>query len=189
MVRKCKNTEFIGSLNELWSFIKNNLNRTMIKKHKNSELFEYFCDFMMKEHSILTGKEAKILRSSARKKRVEGNNLFKDGKIKQAIYCYNESLKLCPNKYGDDRSLYFSNLAISYFKINEIYNSYKSALSGLAYNCGVNAAKLNNILSKCYSKMNISDFTSNISNKKTFNPLNHSLFINKVQNVILFKLY
>eukprot|EP01084_Bolivina_argentea_P158345 275841_1 len=174
---------FTGTLNDCWQFIKNNLDITMINKLNKD--FEYFCHYMIKETAIRTGKDFKKLRIEGRNIRAKGNEHFKNKQYEKAIQCYINALNVCPNKYGDDRMTYYSNLSIAYYKMNEYFKAYKSSLSGLAYN--YKHMKLSNILAKCYSKLNASKlFSKNIID---YDVLDNDLYLNKVQTVVLFNFY
>eukprot|EP01083_Nonionella_stella_P275863 937014_1 len=179
---------FIGEWNALWSYIKDNLDRnTCINSLNLNHEFEYFCDFMIRERSVQTIQELKQLRIKARNRRIEGNQYFKTNANDEAIDAYLDCLKLCPNKYTEDRVTYFSNLAISYLKVNAYSNAYKAALSGLASNN--RHIKLLNVLCKCYSKTNVSDvFTANVISDG-FDVLDPNLALNKVHNLLAFKFY
>eukprot|EP01083_Nonionella_stella_P033496 91684_1 len=179
---------FVGEWNALWLFIKDNLNRNKLIHPLNlTHEFEYFCDFMIKESYVRTVQELKELRLKARNKRLEGNGYFKTNQYDEAIAAYRDALHLCPNKYADDRVTYYSNLGLSYLKSNLFVNAYKTALSGLALN--PYHLKLSNILSKCYTKMNVSElFTASIIDDR-FDTFNDDLYLNKVHNVMMFDFY
>eukprot|EP01083_Nonionella_stella_P051592 136998_1 len=179
---------FVGEWNALWLFIKNNLDRNKrIHPLNLTQHFDYFCDFMIKERSVQSVQELKQLRLSARNRRLEGNKYFKIGQYDHAIAAYQDSLRLCPNKYTEDRATYFCNLGLSYFNSNSYFDAYKAALSGLALN--IKHLKLNNVLSKCYSKTNVSQlFTPNIIHD-TFDIFDDDLYLNKVHNVVRLNFY
>eukprot|EP01083_Nonionella_stella_P053132 140675_1 len=179
---------FVGEWSGLWLYIKTNLDRNKrILPLNLAQYFDYFCDFMIKERIIQTAQERKQLRFNARNKRLEGNEYFKNNQYDQATASYQDCLRLCPNKYPEDRATYFSNLALSYLKSNAYFDAYKASLSGLALNHG--HIKLNNVLSKCYSKTNVSQlFTPNII-QDTFDVFNYDLYLNKVHNRVIFDFY
>eukprot|EP01084_Bolivina_argentea_P263089 445174_1 len=173
-------------MSECWIFIKNKLNQTQIHKLNLHKEFEYFCDFMIKETSIKNVNDSKQLQIAARDIRKEGNNYFKHEKYFEAIECYKKSLNICPHLCDVDRCTYYSNLSITYLKINEYFEAYKAALNGLAIN--FHHIKLLNILSKCYSEIQINKIFS-IINIDTIRNSNNDLYLNRAHYVILSNFY
>jgi len=168
-----------GSSQQLWMHIKNDA--TLLQRANELDLsqqFEFFCDFMIKESKIRIVAEEKELRNQSRLLRLQGNEYFKQEQYQQAVDCYRQALELCPNLYSDDRCVYYSNLALSYSKMDDHLRAYESCLFGLAQNPEL--FKLGNNLRKCYQELNTSDlFAMDVEDA----------YLQKVQNVILRRFY
>lgn len=159
---ECSSKTMEGNASDFWMHLKHywiQNNYQIIEKFTNKmdeflEIFENefnkFCDFMIKKYTVLTIEESEKLLENAENERIAGNLEYKNDNYLQAIAKYKRALSICPfickEKYYICRLKYYSNLALSYMKIQQYSKAFECLLTTLVINiyntkCYVNGYK------------------------------------------------